>query len=148
MIPSLLRRYLAVFFVACAAATAVHAQVYTGSGTINLNSVPKSNFQIVTYLSIYNGSNYYTSVDIYLGNFSAHSHTDAGAADAFIYYNNVHKLSNGTWVAGNVTIYTLDPYWSWTTQVFYNVALPSSLSFGGIGYWGDAASYQPYTIIN
>ncbi|HYD84387.1 MAG TPA: hypothetical protein VEA63_10045 [Opitutus sp.] len=143
-----LRRYLAVFVVACAAVGSAHAQVYTGAGTINLNAVSKSNFQIVTYLSIYNGSNYYTSVDIYLGNFSAHSSTNAGAADAFIYYNNVHKLPNGTWVAGNVTIYTLDANWSWNTQVSYNVALPSSLSFGGIGYWGDAVSYQPYTIIN
>jgi hypothetical protein len=148
MIAKSVRHSIGLFVLAIASTLVAHAQVYTGAGTINLNSVSKSNFQIVTYCSIYNGSTYYTSVDLYLGAYSAHSDSNSGSADAYIYYHNVHKLSNGTWVAGDITIYELNSDYSWTTRVYYNVSISSSLSYGGIGYWGDAAQYQPYTIIN
>jgi hypothetical protein len=143
-----LRRLIACCFAACLLVTAARAQVYTGAGSINLNSVPKSNFEVVTYCSIYNGSNYDTVVNISLGNYSAYSETQSGSADAYIYYHNVHKLANGTWVAGDITIYELNSDYSWNTQVYYNVSIPSTLSYGGYGYWGDAAFYQPYTYIN
>lgn len=145
---SLLRRLAAVGFTLGLFVTAAQAQSYSGAGSINLNSVPKSNFEVVTYLSIYNGSNYDTIVSIFLGNYSAYSETQAGSADAYIYYHHVNKAPNGSWSAGDVTIYELNSDWSWNTQVYNNVSIPSTLSSGGYGYWGDAAFYQPYTFVN